>query len=155
MARLRRRHRLVVLVVAGVLAGVAAGVPSAAAGTPAKTVVFPVGGTCASGEICPIARVKLATFRSASNLTVVYTAPVGHCSDVAVRVFVGRRHVATTPFVSPSASSATVKVPWPKDGKRHTLGFEGVGKVGGCNVGILASWAGTLRVTYVPASPKP
>ena len=155
MAPFGRSDRLVALVMAGVLIGVAGGVSSATANAPTKTVVFPVGGSCVSGEICPIAPVKLATFRSASNLTVVYTAPSGHCSDVAVRVFIGRRHVATTPFVSPSAASARVKVPWPRDGKRHTLGFEGVGKVGGCNVGILASWAGTLKVSYVPAALKP
>lgn len=118
---------------------------------PVTTRVYSVAhGGCPPGQICPTRPVALGSFVSDSSVNVVYTAAGSHCSDVAVRLFVDGSLAATTPFVTPSQSSAATAVPWPADGAPHTLGYEGEGKSGGCNMGHLESWAGTLTVTYTP-----
>ncbi len=144
---------VVFLATIGFLAGVAqfcgpADGALAASSGGASTATFGVGGSCTGGEICPTTPSDLGSITAGSDLTVVYTAPSAHCSDVAVKLFEDGHPVGETPFVSPAQTSASVLVPWTNDGVAHELAFEGVGRVGGCNGGNLVSWGGTLTVTY-------
>ncbi len=116
--------------------------------------ISPVGGSCPGGETCPTDASPLGTVASHSPLKVIYTAPSSHCSDVAVKIFEDGHQVGITGFASPSQSSASVSVPWPTNGTPHELGFEGLGKVGGCNAGSLVLWSGTLTVTYKSRKPS-
>lgn len=117
---------------------------SAALGKP-RTETFTVGGSCSGGETCPTSVSLLAEIDSSSDLKVVYTAPAAHCSDVAVKLFRDGAPDGMTPFVSPSGTSARTTVSWPNTGKSYELGYEGLGKVGGCNGGNLVLWGESSR----------
>jgi hypothetical protein len=131
-----------------------AGVSPRAART--KTESFALsGGPCETGgQICPTTPTTLTTLASYSNLKVVFTLDAIHCSDVAVVLFVDGHQTVTTPFAPPGVSTESATVPWPKGGGDHTLGYEGEGKVGGCNSGALVTWSGGLAVTYTPKENK-
>jgi hypothetical protein len=112
------------------------------------TAGFGVGGSCSGGQLCPASPADAGYVASYSDLTAVFSTSSAHCSDMALRIFDDGNLVATTPFAGPGKSTTSVKVPWPNNGSSHALGYEGEGRVGGCNVGNLVQWAGTLTVTY-------
>jgi hypothetical protein len=128
---------------------------SAAAATTVKSGPLAVGDEMCPGagppptQLCaPVEPVQ--SFASSTPLSVVYTAPSAHCSNVIIHYFRDGHEVASTGSIPPSASSAEVSVPWIYDGQSHELGVEAEGQVSGCNEGFLHAWGGTIEVTYTP-----
>jgi hypothetical protein len=79
-------------------------------------------------------------------LRVQYIAAVTHCSDVSVRIFLDGVLAQTTPFLGPGQSSPLFDLSGQITRRRPRLLFQGVGEIGGCNTGRLASWGGRLRI---------
>jgi len=140
-----------VVALVGAAAVFASGSAWATAAPKPTTVTVGVGQTCSGkgGQLCGFVS-PVGEYNSQSALTVIYTAAATHCSNVAVQLFVDGKHAATTGFV-PASGSASATVPWPNDGEPHTLGIEGEGELGGCNVAGLGNWGGTLTISYTPA----
>ncbi|MCK6544516.1 hypothetical protein L6R52_01475 [Myxococcota bacterium] len=123
--------------------GVDCGGPCAACAS--RTTSFAVSQTCSStGQTCaPLW--GSATVTTHGTLTVRFATPTTHCSSVGVTFVVNGTPVATTPYLAPGASSPTYDL-GPARGT-YTVQLQGLGTVGGCNSGRLASWGGTLFVT--------
>jgi hypothetical protein len=141
------------LVSAVALAVALTGTPMAATAagagaTTSTTFTVPLTNCPGTGQLCPPVR-TVGSFTSSRPLVVEFTAGGNHCSGVALRLFVGRRHVKTTPFTDANGTTSAV-VPWPRDGRAHRLGYEALGRTGGCNAGALISWDGAIRVTFTP-----
>ena len=78
-----------------------------------------------------------------------FTASKKHCSSMRVRVIVdGVRRPVSAPL-APGATSVTGLTSL-KPGK-HTIAIRGIGITGGCNIGYVGSWGGTIRINAVPA----
>jgi len=160
----KRRYALTVPVLAAVLAAL-----SAPLGRPVladtRVVQYPIAVQCTSkGQICfPLWTMTITTD---SQLDLSYTAP-GHCSSVRVHIFVDG--VELPPPLSPS-----VFIGWkggppslpidtgvihagPVSAGDHLLGLQAEGRLGGCNIGLLAGWGGTVTVStsYSSATQTP
>ena len=122
-----------------------------ASGAHAQTTVLgPFSVTCtSSGQLC--SPPFTAPVTTSGVLQVQYTASAGHCSNVRVHVLLDGTEVALSAFLAPGASSSVFSL-GPVSAGTHTLGLQGEGTVGGCNVGSLVNWGGTATVT-VSASP--
>lgn len=131
-----RRHIFVAVLLAGCLATLAH----------ASTTVYPIGVNCspAIGQLCdPPFDVAVST---QSALQVQFTASVGHCSDIRVYISVDGFPQYLSGFLGPGDSTGVVNL-GPVAPGSHTIGVQAEGRVGGCNAGDLASWAGGLSVT--------
>jgi hypothetical protein len=149
-----RNARWLIVAVAFAALFVSVGGAAGSAQPQTRTVTLGIGQSCSplAGQICmPVT--TAGSFTSIAPLKVVFTLAAVHCSNVAVRLFVDGTLAATTGFAPPGVSTENATVPWPNDGRAHTLGYEGEGEVGGCNAGILVVWNGTLAVTYTPKKP--
>ena len=129
----------------------------AVAVTPASalmTQTFPVGASCsAQGQLCaPVT--PIVSLSSVSPLMVTYTSGPASCADLSLLLFIDGQLVGSTAYTPPDATSS-ITVPWPADGQAHVLGYEGEGRTGGCNHGVVYSWGGTLTVTHEPPPPPP
>lgn len=115
-----------------------------------KTKAFDIPFTVCAGksQMCPPVR-SLTSLVSYTDVTVAFMAGGNHCSSVALLLFVDGKRTATTPFTGPSGT-ASVSVPWPEDGKSHSLSYEAEGEAGGCNSGVLVSWDGMITVSWDP-----
>jgi hypothetical protein len=129
-----------------VISAVAA-VPTLLCGLPAaaQTTSVPIAITCtSSGQLCtPAFTTPVST---GGQLQVAYTASAGHCSNIAAHFLVDGVELAVTPFLTPGQTSATFTLS-PVAPGAHTLGVQGEGQVGGCNVGSLAGWGGSVQIT--------
>ncbi len=104
-----------------------------------------------SSQVCvnpPAVQFDLAA--ATTNLYVNYdTNGVGHCSNVAVRIWLDDVLMASTGFVPPDASSGYINL-GPAAAGHHIINFQGIGQTGGCNVGTLKTWGG-FAVIGLPA----
>lgn len=136
-------HRLASLVSVAVLA-----VASAAG---AGNVAFSTGGftvTCTSaGQVCDPPE-TLVVGDPAQDMTVrkiVFAPSAAHCSSGVILVAIDGRAAATMRFANRNAR-ATLRKRIRILAGRHTFAFRFVGHAGGCNVGAVTSWGGTITV---------
>jgi hypothetical protein len=147
-----RSHLLVVPALAGLTAAVALGAPAgpavidpAVSGT--KTFIV----TCTTTtQVCdPPYRFTLKLRKGFRATRMRFTASKHHCSSMRIRVTVeGARRPVSAP-IAPGATTAT-RLTALKPGK-HTIAIRGIGIAGGCNIGYVGSWGGTIRIDAAPA----
>jgi len=109
------------------------------------TTSYPVSATCTGGgELCNnVATIPIApTGLLQSNFT---GGPL-LCSSIRIHYQVDGTEVAVTGFVGANVSTGLEDL-GPVSAGTHVLGLKAEGQVGGCNVGVLGSWAGTAQVT--------
>ena len=103
-----------------------------------------VGGLCTgNGQDCE--NTFDGSVETCGLLMVEYIASPNHCSQVGIRISVDGALTAITPPVDPGQSTALFDL-GPVSPGEHTFSLEAYGVLGGCNVGALGQWAGTLRV---------
>lgn len=115
------------------------------------TETIDVGATCLGfGQSCG----NYSTFvrETCGTMRLRYNAAPGHCSDVGLYVYVDGLLYETIPPVAPGASSAEIELTSLPPGPL-TIDLEGFGVVGGCNVGSLTAWGGTVDVTTCTQTP--
>ncbi len=101
--------------------------------------------TCSSaGQLCNNAFSQSVS--TLSNLRVQYVASSGHCSNVAAHILVDGVERAVTAFLTPGQASGFFDV-GPVAAGSHVVTLQGEGALGGCNVGTLLNWGGTMDVT--------
>jgi hypothetical protein len=123
----------------------------AAAPAQAQTTVVPININCTgSGQLCTPPFTTPVT--TSGLLQVTYTASAGHCSNISVHFLVDGVQLAVTPFLTPGQTSATYTLS-PVSAGSHTLGLQGEGQVGGCNVGSVANWGGSVQITVNAPAP--
>jgi len=71
------------------------------------------------------------------------------CSNFRIHFLVDGTEVAVTGFVGPGGDTGFVSLGFIGPGN-HTVGVQAEGEVGGCNVGTLVSWAGTVTIQKAP-----
>jgi hypothetical protein len=112
---------------------------------------FPISVTCVtSGQLCsPVASQVVPT---GGTYQVVFTTSVSGCSAYRVLISIDGVLVHVSAFLNPGASTSfLVNVFSPGS---HEIDVQAEGTVGGCNAGVLGSWAGTLTVDiFAPLSP--
>jgi hypothetical protein len=125
------------------------------AGSPehAVTTTYAVDVTCSpvSSQGCdpPYA----TSISSADILQLQFTAASTNCSAITVDFFVDGFIVYTSDQLGPGDSTPLVSV-GPVIPGTHELTAQATGIEGGCNVGTLDSWGGTLKVvTAMPVGP--
>ena len=118
----------------------------ASAGAGAQTTIsVPITVNCTSvGQLCSPTFETPVTTTGLLQVSVTMTA--AGCSDVAAHLLVDSVEVAVTPFLTPGQTSATFTL-GPVTPGTHTLGVQGEGQLGGCNMGLLASWGGSVQIT--------
>ena len=129
-----------------------AGIVASGAATAQTTTSYPVSATCTGGgQLCNnIANVSVTT---TGLLQAEFTPGSFACSSVAIHFLVDGTQVAVTGFVGPGGSPNTGLVNLgPVSAGAHTVGLQAEGTVGGCNVGTLGSWGGTVQITTAGAS---
>jgi uncharacterized membrane protein len=115
------------------------------------TETIDVGATCLGvGQSCG----NYSTFvrETCGTMRLRYNAAPGHCSDVGLYVYVDGLLYDTIPPVGPGLSSAEIELTSLPPGPL-TIDLEGYGVVGGCNVGSLTGWGGTVDVTTCTQTP--
>lgn len=115
------------------------------------TETLDVGATCLGfGQNCG----NYSTFvrETCGTMRLRYNAASGHCSDVGLYVYVDGLLYETIPSVAPGASSAEIELTSLPPGPL-TIDLEGFGVVGGCNIGTLAAWGGTVDITTCTDTP--
>jgi len=123
----------------------AAGVVVSGIGHAQTTTSYPVVATCSGGgQLCNSIPTVTVTTTNLLQVQFVSSAPLA-CSDVRIHLFVDGTEITVTGFVAPAGSSGFFNL-GPVTAGSHVLGFQAEGQVGGCNVGTLASWAGTIQV---------
>lgn len=127
-----------------------AGIVASGAATAQTTTSYPVSATCTGGgQLCNnIANVSVTT---TGLLQAQFTLGSFACSNVAIHFLVDGTQVAVTGFVAPGGSSGFFNL-GPVSAGAHTVGLQAEGTVGGCNVGTLGSWGGTVQITTAGAS---
>ena len=127
---------------------------SSALASPAKPVTlrFTTGSfvvTCTStGQLCtPDEPLTFKLPRSGSLTKVVYTTAKTHCSAIRVFVRLKRRTVAKLPRLDAGDATGEVKTDVKLRKGANALWFRAKGFVGGCNVGRVGSWGGTVKIT--------
>jgi hypothetical protein len=105
--------------------------------------------TCAStGQVCDPPE-TLVVGDPAQDMTVrriVYDPSDAHCSSGVVLIAIDGRATATLRFAT-RKDHATLHKRIRILAGLHTFTFRFVGRTGGCNVGAVASWGGTITVT--------
>lgn len=83
------------------------------------------------------------------SVKVEFTASRDHCSSILARVFVDGREWGSN-VVGPGQSDGGYEIPIERKGL-HKFGVQAEGITGGCNTGVIDSWAGTLHIEELPA----
>lgn len=136
---------------------------SCGTGAPSNEVVLVVGGglpttttrtfvvTCTSnGQVCSPLYSTAIVVQQTSNLQVEYVTAATHCASGRYSFFVDGVLKMTTPVLGfPSVRSGTLDLGAVGTGT-HTLSAQAEGVLGGCNVGRVESWGGTLLITLRP-----
>ncbi len=142
-----------------------AGVPvSGRAASLAAPFTIAIQQNCAlSGEICENVWVTPVQIPSAAVLQ-VELAVQGGCSSIRVHVLLDGREIQTSRwlgwpgalgrFATLALNTGVLDLGLQPAGS-HLLGLEAEGQVGGCNVGTLASWGGSLTVFMSPFVARP
>ncbi len=127
--------------------------------------------TAASGQLCQVNQatpfallctthgqdcanpIYAQTVTTTGPLLVSYDVPASHCSSARVKLYVDGVLVyvsgylgwngAPAPFSALPLSTGIINL-GPVAPGTHTVGITAEGQVGGCNVGYIASWGGTL-----------
>jgi hypothetical protein len=101
-----------------------------------------------SGQLCsPPEKLTFTLPRRGTLTSITYTTAATHCSSVLLHVLRNGHEVAKTGQL-PSGQQTerlTTHIPLPKGAT--TLGFVAQGFIGGCNVGRVVSWGGTVTVS--------
>ena len=127
---------ILVVVVLGLFAGASA----------AQTTTVPVSVNCTSvgTELCtPLFDIPVTT---TGVLNVSYTAAPTHCGPIFVHFFVDGVERAATTTLGPGETSALFSL-GPVSAGNHILGVQGEGVVGGCNIGFMTGWGGSVQIT--------
>ena len=112
----------------------------------AQTSSVPVSVNCTSvgTQLCtPVFDIPVTT---TGVLNVSYTAAPTHCGPILVHFFVDGIERAATTTLGPGQTSALFSL-GPLSAGNHVLGVQGEGVVGGCNIGFMTGWGGTVQVT--------
>jgi len=109
-------------------------------------VFFKVSGTCSGGgQLCDTTAKFLHDIPDPGGEGLAQFTPGPlTCSSFRVHFFVDGKEKVVTDFVGPGGSTAFVSLGILTPGS-HKFGVQAEGEVGGCNVGTLASWAGTVE----------
>jgi hypothetical protein len=149
LARLLRRwahHRSILILLVSFTAVIASGAASAGPKS------FSVGATCSGGgQLCNNIDTIPLNITAAGGVgegEFISSSPFA-CSDVRIHFLVDGTEVAVTGFVGPGGSTGFVSLGFIGHGQ-HTIGVRAEGEVGGCNVGALISWAGTVKLMKAP-----
>ena len=105
--------------------------------------------TCSSaGQVCdpPVTMAVGDPGRPVTLRKIVYTAAAEHCSAGRLLVDLDGRQVTKLRFVVGRERTSRRRRLRLSPGS-HTLAFRLEGKVGGCNVGYVASWGGEITLT--------
>jgi hypothetical protein len=131
------RYLCLLVVAIGIVAG---GVAQAQ-----STTSYPVSATCSGGgQLCNnVATIPVIT---TGLLQAQFSLGLTACSNIRIHFLVDGTEIAVTGFVAPGGTSSSLNL-GPVSSGSHVLGLQAEGQVGGCNVGTLASWAGTALVT--------
>jgi hypothetical protein len=135
---------LVIATAGGLCAVGAAGQASA------KPIVttYPIGmGSCAGhSQFCPVNQADAPSVTVDNGLfplVVEFTANQNHCSDIIAHIIFDGTEWGSN-RVGPGQSDGGYEIP-AKAGK-HTIGVQAEGIDGGCNIGWVDAWGGTLQV---------
>jgi hypothetical protein len=142
-----RFRRRAALIAPFLLLALAAAIPVAHVVAADATATYPVGiEACddATKQLCtPIATVPVTT---TSALQVEFTAAATHCSDAIAHLFVDGTERFVSSALAPGQGTG-VQDFGPASAGSHDLGVQVEGVLGGCNVGGVSNWGGTLTVT--------
>jgi hypothetical protein len=116
--------------------------------------------TNATSQTCQTRYSKAVTLSSQTSLAVKYDVPTNHCSAVKLNIYVDGSLYKTTDYLGWYSTSA-----YPNNGiysnsplttgildlglfnaGSHTVSLEVVGAQGGCNLGYVESWGGSLSI---------
>ena len=118
------------------------------------TTSYPVTATCSGGgQLCNnVANVPITT-NGLLQAQFVSSSPVA-CSSIIIHFLVDGKAVAVNGAVAPGGSSGVFNL-GPVSAGAHTVGLQAEGVLGGCNTGLLLSWAGTAQITVDGAASQP
>lgn len=106
--------------------------------------------TCSStGQTCTPAYTYPFDVQCRSEVSVVYTPPPGHCSDVMVDVSLDGSPGVRSSFVGANQPTAPLGLGAVAKGT-HVISLQATGRIGGCNTGALASWSGQIDLAVNP-----
>jgi hypothetical protein len=144
---LNRRSRAVVtaMFVGIAAAGVVLAPPAAAEVHLAQYIEVPQCQPAASQDCPQIPEVKFTAGQN-DRIQIQFTANANHCSDMLVRFFVDDYPQGDWLRVGPGQ---TVSSPTFTRSGDHVLGVRGKGIAGGCNIGVLNSWGGTVHIDSI------
>ena len=94
-------------------------------------------------QVC--ATVPTATVGAVMAPSVSFTANGNHCSDMIAHIIVDGQEVGSEQ-VGPGQSTRKFDLP---SYRSHTVGVRAEGVPGGCNVGYVSAWGGTLHFTGI------
>ena len=115
---------------------------------------YPVLASCtSSGQVCTPLFDQPVALATPALVTLEFTTLGTHCSDISVELFVDGVSVGTSGPLGPGASTGIVNAGLLPAGV-HLVSIEATGHFGGCNLGALSSWGGSLNVT-TDARPVP
>jgi hypothetical protein len=143
--RTRRKLQRSTLIVVASLAGL---VTSGVASKGITQQVGPVNCT-GGGQLCNVIAPISITLNAGGGPGVaefISSSPFA-CSNVRIHFWVDNVEVAVTGFVGPGGNTGFVSIGSIGNGS-HTIGVQAEGQAGGCNVGTLFSWAGTVRLQH-------
>ena len=95
----------------------------------------------ATTQLCP--QIPTAEVGSVMAPAVSFTANYNHCSDLIAHVIVDGVEVGSD-VVAPGQTTRTFQL---ASYRPHTVGVQAEGIEGGCNIGFLSAWGGTLHFT--------
>ena len=97
--------------------------------------------SCAQPQTQLCAQIPTATVGAVMAPTVSFTANGNHCSDMIAHVIVDGQEVGAD-RVGPGQSTREFDL---ASYRSHTVGVQAEGVEGGCNVGYVSAWGGTLH----------
>jgi hypothetical protein len=111
--------------------------------TLAPQAFYFVSAACAGGgEVCATDFPVVLT-RQLTGIS--FQASALHCSDIAISLYFDGRFIGTSPFLAPGGMSPVYIVGIPS-AATHTVSIVATGRIGGCNVGELRAWEGSLII---------
>lgn len=100
---------------------------------------------CAQPQTQMCQQIPAVPFRAKYDgpILVEFTANQNHCSDIRAHIIVdGTEWGSNT--VSPGQKDGGYEIPMAKGD--HTIGVQAEGIEGGCNIGYVSAWGGTLHI---------
>jgi hypothetical protein len=141
------RAKFIVVFACSLAVAVFASGPSFALPT-TTTTTYPVSeSACSHGtnlQLC--LDIPTVSVQTGAVLAVEFIASSGHCSDIIAHVLVDGVEQYVSPALGAGVSTGVQNL-GPVSAGTHTVGVQAEGVLGGCNAGLLLSWAGTLKVT--------